>query len=226
MSSVGGKIKEARLKAKMTEKQLAKKCGVAESFIVQVESGKKVINEKTAENILSKLGVKMESIIQEGAPEEKAEKPKVTKQESKPKEEFNPIQPNEQWSDALANIIKKYPIYALDTNKIVGHKDLPVLDKKVEGYKWDKLFFVKYSGDDLNELRIKKNDTIMIYMNTEIQNNKVYLVEMNNQKLVRQLKKESSKITLIKGPLDQDPISVDISKLKVVGKCVRVEFEV
>lgn len=39
MTRLGETIKKARLGAKMTEKALAKKCGVAESFIKEVEAG-------------------------------------------------------------------------------------------------------------------------------------------------------------------------------------------
>ncbi len=45
MSRVSDKIKEARLKKGLTQKQLAKKLGVAENFINEVESGRKIINE-------------------------------------------------------------------------------------------------------------------------------------------------------------------------------------
>lgn len=222
MNSIGKKIKDARLAAKLTEKQLAKKCGVAESFVIQVESGRKVINEKTAENILNKLGVKLESIIQEdlNEPKPKVQEPKP---EVKPKIEFNPIEPTGQWADALANIIKKYPIYDIQTDKVVGHKDLPVLDKKVEGHRWDKLMFIQYLGSDLEGLRIRKNDIVMVYQTNDIQNNGIYLLELNSKKVVRQLRKESSKLFMSTG-LKEEPTTTDMSKVKIIGKCVKVEF--
>ncbi|QNO15983.1 helix-turn-helix transcriptional regulator [Alkalicella caledoniensis] len=224
MNSIGVKIKEARLEAKLTEKQLARKCGVAESFIIQVESGRKVINEKIAENILSKLGKKLEPIIQEDLSEDKA-KPKQTKVHAKPQEQFNPVEPTGQWADALANVIKKFPIYEVDTNKVVGNKDLPVLDKKVEGYRWDKVMFVKITDDDLGELRIHKNDTVMVNITNDIQNNGIYLVELNNKRLIRRITKESSKVTMTRGLKDVEPISTQMDKIKLVGKCVKVEFQ-
>lgn len=45
MSRVGEKIKEARLKSGMTQKALAKKLGVAEKYINEVEMGRKVVQE-------------------------------------------------------------------------------------------------------------------------------------------------------------------------------------
>ena len=41
MSRVGEKLREARNKANMTQKALAKKLGVAEKYINEIELGKK-----------------------------------------------------------------------------------------------------------------------------------------------------------------------------------------
>ena len=45
MSRVGEKIKEARLKSGITQKALAKKLGVAEKYLNEVEMGRKVAQE-------------------------------------------------------------------------------------------------------------------------------------------------------------------------------------
>ena len=49
MSRVGEKIKEARLKSGISQKQLAKKLGVAEKFINEVELGRRVAPENFIE---------------------------------------------------------------------------------------------------------------------------------------------------------------------------------
>ena len=51
MSRLGDSIKKARLAANMTEKQLAKKCGVAESFIKEAESGRRIVSDDQAQRI-------------------------------------------------------------------------------------------------------------------------------------------------------------------------------
>lgn len=225
MSRIARKIQEARTKAKMTEKQLAKKCGLTESYIMQIESGKKIVNEKIAENILNALGENLDFMYLQDTKEEKPSTPKEERRPNKPKEEFYNIEPTEQWSDALANIIKKFPIYEVDTNKIVGHKELPVLGKKVEGYNWDKILFVQSSDNEMEALRIKKEDVIMIYLTNEIQNNSIYLFEMNNKKMIRQLRKESNnKVTISTGAKGKEPVITELNKIKLIGKCVKVEF--
>ena len=57
MSRLGDTIRAGRIKNKMTEKALAKKCGLAESFIKDVESGRKIVSDEQAQRILKVLGV-------------------------------------------------------------------------------------------------------------------------------------------------------------------------
>mgnify|MGYP006392078815 FL=1 len=57
MSRLGDTIQKARIKAKMTEKALGRKCGLAESFIKDVESGRKIVSDEQAQRILKVLGV-------------------------------------------------------------------------------------------------------------------------------------------------------------------------
>ena len=57
MSRLGDTIQKARIKARMTEKALGRKCGLAESFIKDVESGRKIVSDEQAQRILKVLGV-------------------------------------------------------------------------------------------------------------------------------------------------------------------------
>jgi len=226
MNRVAMKIKEARTKAKMTEKELAKKCGLTASYIIQIESGKKVVNEKVAENILKALGEKLEFMNLEDNSEEKKTNVSEQKRKKEKEVEFYEVKPTEQWSDALANIIKKFPIYEVSTNKVTGYKELPVIGKKVEGYNWDKILFVQATDNEMEALRIKKNDIIMIQLTNEIQNNSVYLFEIHNKKMVRQLRKEANnKVIISTGAKGENPVTTELSKVKIIGKCVKVEFE-
>ncbi|KAB3532833.1 XRE family transcriptional regulator [Alkaliphilus serpentinus] len=223
MNRLAAIIKEARLKAKLTEKQLAKKCGLSEAYIIQIESGKKVINEKAAENILNKLGKKLESVYDQIEAKETPVKAKEIKEEKK--EAYTPIEPTHQWADALANIIKKFPIYDIANNKVVGFKDLPVIDKKIEGFHWEKLMFLQVDNDEMEALRIKRNDIITISLTKEIHNGSVYLIEVNKKRILRQLRREqNNRVVLSTGVKGENPVITDLNKVEVIGKCVKVEF--
>ena len=56
MSRMGDTIRTARLKAKMTEKALGRKCGLAESVIKDIESGRRIASDDQAQRILKVLG--------------------------------------------------------------------------------------------------------------------------------------------------------------------------
>ena len=157
MNPIALKIKDARIKANMSEKDLAKKCGVAPSYIIQIESGKKIINEVTAEKILAVFGQKVGFDFGDQEEEEKpVEKKPEKKKEVAPV--YYDVEPNDQWAGALANIIKKYPIEEVTTKKVIGSKELPIIAKKVEGFPWEKLMFVQAMNDDLKAVRIRKGE--------------------------------------------------------------------
>ena len=48
MSRLGDAIRRARLGAKLSEKQLGKKCGMAESVIKDIESGRRIVSDEQA----------------------------------------------------------------------------------------------------------------------------------------------------------------------------------
>ena len=56
MSRLGDAIRKARLQAKMTEKQLGRKCGMAENVIKDIESGRRIVSDDQAQRILKLLG--------------------------------------------------------------------------------------------------------------------------------------------------------------------------
>ena len=56
MSRIGEKIKNLRNKKGLTKKQLSKKLGVSESFINDIELGRKIINESLMSKLTKVLG--------------------------------------------------------------------------------------------------------------------------------------------------------------------------
>ncbi|MCT4592974.1 MAG: helix-turn-helix transcriptional regulator [Anaeromicrobium sp.] len=222
MNRLAVKIKESRIKAGLTEKGLAKKCGLSVNYIIQVESGKKIVNESVADKILKALGTK-EELIQEEKPAEKKEKSKST---FKPQGTI-PVEPNQTWADALAGVIKKYPVYDLYTNKIVAYKDLPILSKKIEGHHPDKIMFVKSSNDHMKKFRIEKGDVLTVLMTKDIQNQCIYLFEMKGNKMIRQLrKKDNKKVELSKCTNDNSTMTVGMNEIKILGKIIKNEFSI
>jgi transcriptional regulator with XRE-family HTH domain len=228
MNALAQKIRELRLKAKLSEKQLAKKAGLAESYILQIETGKKVINESSAEKIFAALGEKPDF----GFNEEPAE-PIHSKSQPAPRPEIKKqttvlpayVEPQNQWADALSNIIRTYPIYALGTKQIVGKKELPIIGKKVEGYGLDKIMFVQIQQNDLSGFRLLKGDVILIELTKDLPQQGLYLIEEKNVQQICYVQREpGNKYTLSNGVKDEPKQTIDAKLITIVGRCVRAEF--
>ncbi|MBF4692703.1 helix-turn-helix domain-containing protein [Fusibacter ferrireducens] len=230
MNRLAEKIKNARIAANLTEKELAQKSGVSISYLLQVESGKKVISEKIADQILSSLGEKIEFIdpkleAQEKASEKPMENKKVASKQQEQSKSKDHVVPTGQWQDALSGIVKRIPIYDLVRWENVGYKEHPVIDNKVEGYNGDKLLYVKVTNNQVSGLRIKMNDLVFVLESHEIGKNGIYLLEYQNKRIIRQVMKVNNReLSLIQGGATEAEI-VEQKKVKVIGKCLRVSFD-
>ena len=222
MNRLAMKIKEARIAAGLTEKQLAKKCGLSVGYILQIESGKKIVNESIADKILKALGTKEEFIKEEKSVPE----PKRKKEVSRPQQTVI-AQPNATWADALAGVIKKYPIQDIQSGKAEGYKELPIISKKIEGHHPDKIMFVKSPNDDMEAFRIQKGDVLTVFITKDIKNDGIYLFEVSGKKMIRQLRKDANKqIRLSKRSNDPSAKTVDINRVKVIGRVIKNEFSI
>ena len=228
MNSIAEKIKTGRSKAGISEKALAKKCGLSESYIKQIESGKKVINEQAAQKIFQVLGVDAD-LLQQGSGLSRSDiKPKqmteLDRKEKMVKQENITIEPNEQWSDALAHIIKQYPVIDLLSGKTMGIKEIPVMGKKVEGCQWNKIRFFQVSDNLLDHLRIKRDDIVMICETEEIINGKLMAFEMGGRRYLRKMWKNNKKLLVSTGLQNEELVEYDTEKVRVIGQCLKVEF--
>ena len=83
MSRIGDKIKEARLKANIPQKALAKKLGVSEKYINEVEMGRKVAQESFINKASKLLNVDLNDVNMLAADEDLMEEKRIER-ESKP----------------------------------------------------------------------------------------------------------------------------------------------
>ena len=113
MSRLGETIRSARIQAKMTEKALAKKCGMAEGVIKDIESGRRIVSDDQAQRILKILGVEnpvsaeLEVAQEPEAPLRPRPRPyKLPVSEPEPQ----PNGDNSAWLDALGGVVKRVPV--------------------------------------------------------------------------------------------------------------------
>jgi transcriptional regulator with XRE-family HTH domain len=216
MSRVGKRIQDARNRAGLSSKQLAKKLGVAESFISEVESGRKIINEDLIKRVEKVLEVNLNEDIYE----------EVSEPVENIKEVVTNKSINKQWEDAFAHILKKIPICDINFKEIYDYKYLPITDRKVEGLNAEKVIYIKAPDDSMRGFRIQKGDKLMIFQNPEIINNSIALVELDGKRAIRQIKRlDANKVLIISHSNDLKTETREVKSFNVIGRCIKMEVE-
>ena len=139
MSRVGERIKEAREKSGMTQKALAKKLGVAEKFVNEVETGRKIINESLISKVSKVLNTDLNDINMVVTDEELQKELKAEKQLRQTK----PAEVNEVWNQAFGSVLKNVPIYDYSLAQVKGYKQLATASNKIDGHTANKVFYLK-----------------------------------------------------------------------------------
>lgn len=229
MSRVGEKIKDVRIKSGMSQKALAKKLGVAEKFVNEVETGRRIINEALIERVSKVLNTDLNDVsmvvTDEDLNREKASIKEKTylqsKGSSKEKSEVNEV-----WNQAFGSVLKNVPIYDYSLKKVHGSRQLPVHSNKIEGHSADKVFYLIIEDDDMNGFRIAKNDIAFCHSIKEVENNSICLIEYNNKKAIRQIRKlDNTKALLISNRGSVITETVTIKDIKPIAKLDKVEIQ-
>ena len=222
MSRVGERIKEAREKSGMTQKALAKKLGVAEKFVNEVETGRKIINESLISKVSMVLNTDLNDINMVVTDEELQKELKAEKQVRQTK----PAEVNEVWNQAFGSVLKNVPIYDYSLAQVKGYKQLATASNKIDGHTANKVFYLKIENNDMTGYRIQENDLALCYSIKEIENNSICLVEFNGKRVIRQIKKlDNVKALLISNNGSMRTETANIKEVKSIAKLYRIEFD-
>ncbi|MGU8848956.1 S24 family peptidase [Clostridium perfringens] len=222
MSRVGERIKKAREKSGMTQKALAKKLGVAEKFVNEVETGRKIINESLISKVSKVLNTDLNDINMVVTDEELQKELKAEKQLRQTK----PAEVNEVWNQAFGSVLKNVPIYDYSLAQVKGYKQLATASNKIDGHTANKVFYLKIENNDMTGYRIQENDLALCYSIKEIENNSICLVEFNGKRVIRQIKKlDNVKALLISNNGSMRTETANIKEVKAIAKLYRIEFD-
>lgn len=226
MSRVGEKIKEARLKNGISQKDLAKKLGVAEKFINEVEMGRKVAQESFIEKAGKVLKTDFNDVSMVVTDEALQEERKTLRETSS--NNYNKKQEKEKdevWTNAFSSVLKNVPIYDYALKNSKGYKEMPIHSNKIEGYTQDKVLFIEIQDDEMSGFRILKGDLAFAYLTREVENNGIFLVDYKGKRAIRQIKVlGNSKVLLVSntgGLLTETMESRDIT---IVARLKRLEI--
>lgn len=222
MNRLAKKIKDERIKAGLSEKELAQKCGMQISYILQIESGKKIINEKIAEQILKSLGTRVTSLSEEASVEEKS--PEKQKSVVGQTVQNKPVTPNESWGGVLKQLLYEVPVYKLNHQEIMETIAHPVVNNKVEGYSGDKLYYLYLDRDVYKAGRLCKDDLVLIVQGKALYSDGLYHFKYQNKQYVGRIQTVDKKRVLVKSDLLNKEVSQ--SELDILGRCIKVSFKV
>ena len=238
MSRLGDLILLERTRQKLTRKQVARKCGVSEGYIKDVEEGRRIIQDDQARRILKTLGTSQRNEAEFSLDEiattvdlstlaPAAAKPAAPAPAKTQAPAVKPQSEKEQsgiWLDALSSVLQPVPVINAGWIQ-TARRMVPIQDGKIEGAKPDKVVYFLAPDDSMRAMRIEKGDLVLIVPQTLPVDGAIMLVEYGAHRCLRRIKLlGNSNILLQSGDRELGAESMHISDLKLVGRAVRVEI--
>lgn len=227
MSRLGDMIRSQRQKYNLTPKQLAKKCGVSEAFVLEIESGKRIPGDVIATRMLKAMGP-VDEVMPNMDVEAAVEPQPVRKAPIIIKAE--PVKPageiSDSWKDALSGVIKRVPI--LDSRgKTVGHRMLAADNGRIEGAKAETVFYFAVPDDTMRTYRFMREDLLLCVPQSTIKNDSIMVLTFGGETMVRRVRKiEGNKTELSWFDGTARTRTILNSDIKNPALVVRCEFKV
>lgn len=226
MSRLGNEIMQARTRAGLSQKQLAKKLGVSEGFIADVEVGRRVLNNillTRIKGVLGSIGAEMEEAVSLPTVASPVRKVVAPAKGEKPQtdEAVKDI-----WQDALGGVVKEVPVVDVSLNSLKETRKLLVMDNRVEGIAKDKVFYLRIPDNDMIGFRMVRDDLALCGMTRDYEEDGYYLILLNDKRVVRQLKKTAIgqlSIASHNGVLHRE--TVLLRDVQIVAKLYRIEIK-
>ena len=240
MSRLGDLIRTERVRQKMTPKQVARKCGVSESYIMAVEAGTRIIADDQARRILKTIGLREQNeadftLDDIAATVDLASvQPQLAKAVARPKpKEAEKVASTEEkdegvagsvWLDALTSVLKRVPVMNA-VMKPVDYQLLPIQSGRIEGANPDKVFYFLAPDDSMRGFRIHSGDRALIVPAQSPVDGAVMLVEYNAHRYMRKVKKlDGFQVLLQSYDREYDAQTAQLSEVNFIGRAVRLEI--
>ena len=246
MSRLGDLIRLERTRQGLTHKQVARKCGVSDKYLMEVEAGTRIIADDQARRILKSMGmtehteadftlddiaatVDLQSAVPQLTRAAEARKAQQTEKKKTEKEapvaESDPGVSGSIWLDALSGVLKHVPVYNA-VMKEVGHRLLPVSGGKIEGAPADKVFYFMAPDNDLRGFRVQRGDLVLVVPAAAPVDGAMMLIQTPLGRVLRMVKKlDNFKVLLQRYDAACESEVAAVDEVRVVGRCVRLEAE-
>ena len=242
MSRLGDLIRTERIRHKMTPKQVAKKCGVSESYLVAVEAGTRIIADDQARRILKTIGLKQQTEAEFTLDDiavtvdlaqvqpRMAAAVQAMKQPKKEAELAAATREEESvagsvWLDALQSVLKRVPVMNA-VMKPVSYKLVPVENGRIEGANPDKVFYYLAPDDSMRGFRIHKGDIVLTVPANSPVDGAIMLLNHNEHRYLRKIKVLDDRNVLLQSyDREYEAETCAMSDIGFISRCVQVTFE-
>ena len=244
MSRLGDLIRTERIRQKLTPKQVAKKCGVSESYLLAVEAGTKIIADDQARRILKSIGLKQQTEAEftlddiaatvDLAQVQPRMAAAVQAMKKAPKKEAELAASTADeggnvagsvWLDALQSVLKRVPVMNA-VMKPVSYRLVPVENGRIEGANPDKVFFYLAPDDGMRGFRIHKGDVVLTVPAQSPVDGAVMLMNHNEHRYLRKVKILDERNVLLQSyDREYEAETVPINEIGFIARCVKVMFE-
>ena len=240
MSRLGDLIRTERIRHKMTPKQVAKKCGVSESYLVAVEAGTRIIADDQARRILKAIGLKQQTEaeftlddiaatvdlaqVQPKMAEVLKKKPEKKEAELAASSEDEGVA-GSVWLDALQSVLKRVPVMNA-VMKPVSYKLVPVENGRIEGANPDKVFYYLAPDDSMRGFRIHKGDIVLTVPANSPVDGAIMLLNYNEHRYLRKIKVLDDRTVMLQSyDREYEAETVPVNEIGFLSRCVKVTFE-
>ena len=244
MSRLGDLIKLERTRRGLSAKQVAKKCGVSEKYLLDVELGTRIIADDQARRILRSMGMQQQTeadfslddiaatVDLQTATDEMQRARAAAAKAAKAKPEAEKVAsageevvPGSIWLDALSSVLKRVPVYNA-VMKEIGHRLLPVENGRIEDAAPDKVFYFMAPDDEMRVFRVTRGDLVLVVPATSPVDGAIMLIQTPQGRVLRLVKRlDNFKVLLQRYDASCESEIVQVEDLRVVGRCVRLEAE-
>ena len=242
MSRLGDLIRTERIRQKLTPKQVAKKCGVSESYLLAVEAGTRIIADDQARRILKSIGLKQQTeaeftLDDIAATVDLAQvQPRMaaavqTKKPVKKEAELAASTEDEEgvagsvWLDALQSVLKRVPVMNA-VMKPVSYQLVPVENGRIESANPDKVFFYLAPDDSMRGFRVHKGDIVLTVPAQSPVDGAIMLMNYNEHRYLRKIKLLDDRNVLLQSYDRQyEAETVAINEIGFIARAVKVTFE-
>ena len=243
MSRLGDLIRTERIRQKLTPKQVARKCGVSESYLLAVEAGTRIIADDQARRILKSIGLKQQTEAEftlddiaatvdlaqvqprMAAAVQAAKKPPKKEAELAASTEDGESVAGSVWLDALQSVLKRVPVMNA-VMKPVSYQLVPVESGRIEGANPEKVFFYLAPDDSMRGFRIHRGDIVLTVPAQSPVDGAIMLMNYKEHRYLRKVKILDDRNVLLQSyDREYEAETVPISEIGFLSRCVRVTFE-